>query len=139
MLVGIEYFEQKQLQSSTKKRTRVGSRRVIYKKKKKTHWKYKRMTHWQGMIWNGMEDDFFIFHAGNFLPAYFHSILKIFHSILKFSSTFHSIFPYQGKCRTEAVRNLYCTFAALSVPLQVVAREGKQYGTMHLIFEALSQ
>ena len=33
----------------------------------------------------------------------------------------------------EATHNLYCIFAALSVPLQVVAREGKQYGTMHLI------
>ena len=31
------------------------------------------------------------------------------------------------------MRNLYCTLATLSVPLQVVARKGKQYGTMHLI------
>ena len=33
----------------------------------------------------------------------------------------------------EATHNLYCIFATLSVPLQVVAREGKQYGTMHFI------
>ena len=64
---------------------------------------------WQGMVWNGMEDDFSIFHTGNFLPFHFHLILKIFHSIfhsilkfssifhfvLKFSSIFHSILPYQ--------------------------------------------
>ena len=29
------------------------------------------------------------------------------------------------------MRNLYGTFATLSVPSQVVAREGKQYGTVH--------
>ena len=79
------------------------------------------------MLWNGgMEDDFSIFHAGNFLP--FHIP---FHT--KFSSIFHSILPHQGKFKPEAKRNLYSIFATLSVPLQVVAREGKQYGTMHLI------
>ena len=41
--------------------------------------------------------------------------------------------PYQGKMRSKAVRNLFCTFATLSIPLQVVARKGKQHGTMHLI------
>ena len=91
----------------------------------------------QGMVWNGMEDDFSIFHTGNFPPFHFHSILKIFHSIfhstLKFSSIFHSILPYQGKFRPEATCNLYYIFATLSVPLQVIARESKQYGTMHLI------
>ena len=91
----------------------------------------------QGMVRNGMEDDFSIFHTGNFLPFHFHSILKIFHSIfhsiLKFPSILHFILPYQGKFKPEATRNLYCIFATLSVPLQVVAREGKQYGTMHLI------
>ena len=70
-----------------------------------------------------MEDDFSIFHTGNFLP---------FHRLLKFSSIFHSI-PRYSKLRPEATRNLYCTFATLSIPLQVVAREGKQHGTMHLI------
>ena len=34
--------------------------------------------------WYGMEDDFFIFQSGNFLTFHFHSILKIFHSILNF-------------------------------------------------------
>ena len=77
-----------------------------------------------------MEDDFSIFHIGNFLPFHFHSILKIFHSLLKFSSIFHFILPYQGKFRPEATRNLYCTFEMQNVPLQVVAREGKEYGTM---------
>ena len=72
-----------------------------------------------------MENDFSIFHTGNFLPFHFH------YSILKFSSIFHSILPYQDEFRTEATRNLYRYFATLSVPLQVVARESKQYGTMH--------
>ena len=109
------------------------------------------------MVWNGMEDDFSIFHTGNFFPFHFrsiplifhfifHSILKfssIFHSILKFSSIFHSILPYHGKYyyiipyhgkfRPVATRNLYCTFATLSIPLQVVARKDRQYDTMHLI------
>ena len=39
----------------------------------------------------------------------------------------------EGKFRPEATRNLFCTFATLSVPLQVVPREGKQYGLMHFI------
>ena len=42
-----------------------------------------------------MEDNFFIFHTGNFLPFHFHSILNIFdsifHSIPNFSSIFHFI------------------------------------------------
>ena len=84
-----------------------------------------------------MEDDFSIFHTGNFLSFHCHSILKIFHSIfhsiLKFSSIFLSILPYQGKFRLPATRNLYCTFATLSMPSQVVAREGKLHGTMDLI------
>ena len=63
-----------------------------------------------------MEEDFSIFLTGNFLLFHFHSILK-------FSSIFHSIIPYQGKFRPEATRNLHCTFATLSVLLQ-----GKQYG-----------
>ena len=37
-----------------------------------------------------MEDDFSIFHTGNFLPFYFHFVLKIFHSILiPFQIFFH--------------------------------------------------
>ena len=73
-----------------------------------------------------------------FILAFFlHSMLKIFrcifHTILKFS-IFLSILPYQGKFKAEATRNLYYTFATLSEPLQVVAREGRQYGMMNLIF-----
>ena len=41
--------------------------------------------------------------------------------------------PYQCKFRHQAMRDLYCSFATLSEPLQVVAGEGKLYGTMHLI------
>ena len=41
--------------------------------------------------------------------------------------------PYQGKFRPKATRNLHCTFSTLSVSLQVVARESKECGTMHLI------
>ena len=85
------------------------------------------------MVLNGIEDDFSTFYTCNFLPFHFYSILKIFDSILNFSSIFHSIIPYQGKFKPEAKHNLYCTFATLSVLLQVVAHEGKQYGTTHLI------
>ena len=58
-----------------------------------------------------------------------------FSSILFSFHTKNLPIPYQGKFRPEAMRNLYCycTFAMLSVPLQVVSREGKQCGTMHLI------
>ena len=83
------------------------------------------------MVRNGIEDSFFIFHTGSFLPFHFHSTLKVFHSILEFSSIFHSILPYHGKFRPEATRNLYCIFATLAVPLHVVTRKGKQCGTMH--------
>ena len=79
----------------------------------------------QGMAWNGMKDDFSIFHTGNFLPFHFHSIQKIFrsifdsmlkfssifHSILKFSSIFHSILPYQRNFRLEAIKRIFCCFA----------------------------
>ena len=91
----------------------------------------------QGMIWNVKENDFPIFYTGNFLPFHFYFILKIvhfiFHSSLKFSSIFHSLLSYQDKFRPEATRNLNCTFATLSVPSQVAARESKQYGTMDLV------
>ena len=39
--------------------------------------------------------------------------------------------PYQDKFRPDLMRNLYCTFATLSVSLQVVASEGMQYDPMH--------
>ena len=77
----------------------------------------------QGTVWNRMENDFSIFHTDNFLP--FHT--KIFFHI----PYFHT--KAEGKFRPEATRNLYCTFATLSIPLQVAAHEGKQYATMHLI------
>ena len=83
--------------------------------------------------WYGMEDDFSTLHTGNFLPFHFQSTLKIFHSILKVSSIFHSILPYQGKFRPKATLNLYCTFATLSLILQVVVCKGKQQSTIHLI------
>ena len=38
-----------------------------------------------------MEDDFSIFHTGNFLPFHFHSIPKIFHFILFLNNYFHSV------------------------------------------------
>ena len=37
------------------------------------------------MVWNGMEKNFSMFLTGNFIPFYFHSIPKIFHSVLKLS------------------------------------------------------
>ena len=57
----------------------------------------------QGMVWNGMEDDFSIFHTGNFLPFHtknlpfhipFHS--KIFFHIPFHSKTFFHI-PFHTK------------------------------------------
>ena len=67
--------------------------------------------------WYEMEDDFSIFRIGNFLPFRFHSILQIFHfifhSILKFSSLFHSISPYQRNFRLEAKQRILCCFASL--------------------------
>ena len=45
---------------------------------------------WYGMVW---EDDFYILHTGNFLPFHFHSILKIFHSILH-TIGYHNFLPY---------------------------------------------
>ena len=67
------------------------------------------------------------------LAIFFHSMLKIFHFILKFSSIFLSMLLYLGKFRPEATRNLYCIFATFSIPLQVVACKGKQHSTMYLI------
>ena len=49
------------------------------------------------------------------------------------SSRTPPLLPNQGKFRPEATRNLYCTFATLSVLLREVARESKQYGMIHLI------
>ena len=69
------------------------------------------------MVWNGMEDDFSIFHTGNFLPFHFHSIPKIFHSIfhsiLRFSSIFHSILTYQRNFRLKAMQRILCCFTPL--------------------------
>ena len=70
------------------------------------------------------------------LAISFHSISIPYKNLLfhvELFSVFHSILPYQGKFKSEATCNLLCTFATLSVPLQVVTREGKQHGTMHLI------
>ena len=86
----------------------------------------------QGMVWNGMEDDFSIFHTGNFLPFHFHSIPKIFHSILKFSSIFHSILKfssifhsipsYQRNFRLEVIQRIFCCFAPLQCCKQPLVR-----------------
>ena len=95
----------------------------------------------QGMVWNGMEEDFSIFHTGNFLPFHFHSIPKIlhsifhsilkfssiFHSILKFSSIFHSILPYQRNFRLEAMRRMFCCFAPLQCCKQPLVKVRQQY------------
>ena len=93
--------------------------------------------YYQGMVWNGMEDDFSIFHTGNFLPFHFHSILKIFHSILKYSSIFHSILkfssifysilPYQRNFRLEAMQRIFCCFAPLQCCKQPLVKVRQQY------------
>ena len=72
------------------------------------------------MGWNGKQ----FFH----IPYLQFSFISFpFHTKILFRT------PYQGKFRPEAVHNLYCTFPTLSVPLEVVICEGKQYSTMHLI------
>ena len=73
-------------------------------------------------------------HGMEWKTIFPYSILAIFfHFILKFSSIFQSMLLYQSKFRSEATRNLYCIFATLSIPLQVVACKGKQHSTMYLI------
>ena len=83
------------------------------------------------MVWNGMEDDFSMFNwQFSSIPFPFHTKNHPFHTKIFF--IFLSILPYQGKFRLPATRNLDSTFAMLSMPSQVVAREGKQHGKMHL-------
>ena len=77
--------------------------------------------------WHGMEDDFSIFHAGNFLPFHFHSILKIFHSIQKFSSIFHSILPHHRNFRLEAMQRIFCSFASSQCCKQPLVKVRQQY------------
>ena len=81
--------------------------------------------------WYGMEDDFSIFHTGNFLLFHFHSSLKffhsMFHSILKFSSIFHSIIPYQRNFILEAMRRIFCCFASLQCCKLPLVKVRQQY------------
>ena len=74
-----------------------------------------------------MEDDFSIFYNGNFFSFHFHSILKIFHSMLKFSFIFNSIHPYQRSFRLEAMQRIFCCLASLQCCKQPVPslREGQ--------------
>ena len=65
------------------------------------------------------------FHTKN-LPFHFPFHTKIF-----FHIPFHTSIPMWF--RQSATRNLYCTFATLSMPSQIVAREGKQHSTIDLI------
>ena len=75
----------------------------------------------QGMVWNGMEDDFSIFHAGNFLP--FHTQNLPFHFIQKFSSIFHSILPYRRKLRLEAMQRIFWFYASWQCCKQPLVKE----------------
>ena len=96
--------------------------------------------HWSkapSRAWYGMEEDFSIFHTGNFLPFHFHSIPKIFHSILKFSSIFHSmlkfasifhsIFPCQRNFSLEAMQRIFCWVAPLKCCKQPLVKVRQQY------------
>ena len=87
--------------------------------------------------WYEMQDDFSIFHTGNFFSFHFHSILKIFPFHIPFRAKIFLHIPLHTsiprKFPPKVMHNLYCTLATLSIPLQVVARESKQYGMMHLI------
>ena len=62
--------------------------------------------------WHGMEDDFFIFHTGNFRPLHFHSILKVFHSIFHSILKFSSI-PYFHTKKSLDWKQCNICFAAL--------------------------
>ena len=63
------------------------------KKQASLHCKLFHLTCVVDRAWYGLKDDFSILHTAYFLPFHFHSILQIFHSILKLSSIFHSILP----------------------------------------------
>ena len=86
------------------------------------------------MVWHGMEYDFSVFHTDNFLPYHFHKILKIFHSILKFSSVFHSILQYLSVVSLDHKLRVICivlcnvkrTFASSR------SRRYKQYDMINL-------
>ena len=61
------------------------------------------------------------------LAIFFHSVLKIFHSILKFLPYSISYFHTNGGFRPETKFSLYCTLAAISVSLGVVALKDKMH------------
>ena len=68
----------------------------------------------QGMLWNGMEDDFSIFHTAKFLPFHIHSILKIFHSIFHFILIFFHV-PFHSSILMQfnvMVNTLSANYAA---------------------------
>ena len=73
----------------------------------------------------GMEDNSSIFHTGSFLS--FYSILKIFPSILKFSSIFYFYFPCQRNFRPEAKQRIFCCFASLLCCNQPLMKVRQQY------------
>ena len=88
------------------------------------------------MKWNGRRFFHISYRQFSSIPFPFHIKNLPFDSIFRTKIFFHIPFHTsinQRKFRPEAVRNLNCSFAMLSVPLQVVAREGNQYDTMHLI------
>ena len=54
-----------------------------------------------GMLSNGIEDVFSIFHAAKFLPFHIHFILKIFHSMLNFFHIPFLVFHTNIQWRSE--------------------------------------
>ena len=96
-----------------------------------------RVKFWggHGMEWNERRFFHIPYWQFSYIPFLIHTKNFLFHIPFhtKFSCMFHSILSYQGKFWPEATCNLYCTLKTLSVLLQVIAHEGKQYGTMHLI------
>ena len=71
-----------------------------------------------------MEDDFSIFHTGNFLP--FHTTNLPIHISFHTKIFFH--IPFHAKVNLDRKESIICI-----VPLQVVAHKGKQFGMMHFI------
>ena len=60
-------------------------------------------------LWDGMERKMIFPYS--ILEIFSHTILKIFHPMLKFSSIFHFILSYPWTFRLEATQCIICTFA----------------------------
>ena len=79
------------------------------------------------MVWNGKQFFHIPYWQFSSIPFPFHTKNLPFHTKIFFDIPL--ILPDEDKFRPEATRNLHCTFATLSAPLQVVSCNRKQYDT----------